>query len=240
MIPRWLADDLWPASQAPYTSYVNGQPTRRRDGEVRTHTSASRFVLPVCRKCNGHLNDRFEVPAKPLLRSLFRNQDTRFNESETRIVGLWFLKTWLLLTHPELRASDPGLTVKSWEPIDQRFYEWMVDDAKLPPKDLSLWFVKLDLSKPPAATKPQIEIPEQWVDEQNRPVLVRSRQFGINWFDVSLAHHPGWPIEHPLEARGEAARLWPPGASWDLERMPAVPVGSFTWVQNPHLRPHSR
>jgi hypothetical protein len=40
-----------------------------------------------------------------------------------------------------------------------------------------------------------------------RSLQFRAKRAGVLFLDVSLVYHPGWEIEHPLEAAGRALRL---------------------------------
>ena len=54
-------------------------------------------------------------------------------------------------------------------------------------------------------------------------------------------HHPGWEIEHPLEAAGRALRLWPRTADTeaDFASLPPVHSKDMSWLKGPtlHLLP---
>lgn len=123
VLPNWLLG-MWPSASGPFTLYRNGEPVLRRDGSVRTQTSAARFKLPMCRACNGVLDQRFERPAKPLIERIF-NAGPALDPSEAELVGRWFVKTWLLLARPELHVSDPGYEPTPCVPLEPSLYEWM-------------------------------------------------------------------------------------------------------------------
>jgi hypothetical protein len=90
VLPRWLLK-MWSAESGPFTLFRDGEPVRKRDGQVRTETSATRFSLPVCSECNGVLEERFEAPAKPLMRQLLTTDDPVLGQSEAKVVGQWFV-----------------------------------------------------------------------------------------------------------------------------------------------------
>lgn len=231
VLPTWLLDDLWPVADGPYTTHRDGHAITKRDGYVRSQTSSARFKLPMCPACNGVLNERFEVPAKPLIRRMLIDNEAVEN-ADAEIVGLWFVKTWLLLTHPELLSSDPGWPSRPWEPLDPSLHDWMIN-AGQPPLFVSSWLIKVDRAKMAVATR-HIPLPTVVVDGQT--LDFRVLQFGLGSVEIHLAHHPGWSIDHPLEAEGRALRLWPPGgARLDLAGLPAVPGNEVRWLKGPTL-----
>jgi len=236
VLPTWLLD-MWPARFGPFTLHRNGESVLARDGNVRPQTSAARFKLPMCPSCNGELDRRFEKPAKQLIRRIF-NSDGVLDPPEAEIVGLWFVKTWLLLAHPEVRVSDPGFDPKPWVPPEQHHYEWMIT-GMAPPPGLSAWLVKLDRTVQAPATR-HIALPKVITD--GKTVRFRSFQFGLSWLDVSLVYRPNWTIDHPLEGEHRAARLWPPsgGNGLDVGTLPFVPEREMAWLKGPtiHLQPN--
>ena len=238
MLPNWLLG-MWPSASGPFTLYRNGEPVLRRDGSVQTQTSAARFKLPMCRACNGVLDQRFERPAKPLIRRIF-NAGPALDPSEAELVGRWFVKTWLLLARPELQVSDPGYEPTPWVPLEPSLYEWMTVEPPTPtPTGLSAWLVKIDREGRPAAATRHIALPTVVADGST--VQFRAFRFGLGWLDVSLVHHPLWAISHPLEAEGRAARLWPPSPTTGLEvgGLPLVGDREMSWLTGPtvHFQP---
>lgn len=231
VLPTWLLNGLWPSTQGPYTTFKDGREVTKRDGEVRTQTSSIRFKLPTCSKCNGILNRRFEQPAKGPLLGLF-NANAPVEKTDGEAVGLWFVKTWLLLAHPEIVSSDPSWPLRPWEPIDQGLYEWTVNGTA-PPADISGWLLKMDRST--LAQSPRhISLPS--VEADGQTYRCRVTQFGLGPWEVHLVHHPGWSIDHPLETERRAFRIWPPrGARLDPSDVPSVPDGAVRWLIGPTL-----
>lgn len=230
VLPRWLLNDLWPVAQGPYTTHRNGEPLTKRDGTPRSQTSAVRHKLPMCPSCNGILNDRFEVPAKPLIRRLLLDKGP-VGPQEADIVGEWFVKTWLLLSHPQITTSDPGSAPTTWEP-DPKLYTWMFESQPAPP-DISVWLLRVDLT----AISPITQwIPLPVVVADGRTLRFRSQQVGLGRVEAHLVHHPGWPISHPLEDQGRALRLWPSTASaLDIASLPEVPANEVRWLTGPQV-----
>ncbi len=238
VLPRWLLK-MWPAESGPFTLFRNSEPVLRRDGGIRTQASAVRFKLPVCRACNSELDQRFEKPAKPLIRRIF-NAGPPLDPSEVEIVGRWFVKTWLLLAHPQVRASDPGHELTPWQPFQQNLYGWMVSGSE-PPAGLSAWATKIDRKAAQATETCHLALPTVVADGST--IEFRVRRFGLAWLDVSLVYHPLWAIDHPLEAQGQAVRLWPPHhtSGLDVGRLPLVRDREMAWLSGPtvHFRPHT-
>lgn len=231
VLPAWLLNDLWPSADGPYTTFRGGRAVTKRNGEVRTQTSSGRFKLPTCSACNGILNDRFERSAKAHILELF-NDNAPVEARDGRVVGLWFVKTWLLLTHPELVSSDPGWPIRLWKPLDQSLYGWMTH-GEAPPCDISAWLLKVDRTSVAPSTR---HIPLPTVKADGRTYQCRVIQFGLGRSEVHLVHHPGWSIDHPLEAEQRAFRIWPPShARLDPAELPAVPENDTRWLRGPTL-----
>jgi hypothetical protein len=235
---------MFPPEAGPYTWEINGEPVRTRDGLARRHASAGRVKLPVCVVCNGLLALTFEEPAKPLIRYMFaRGGDAVFNHVKAEVVALWFLKTWLLLAHPDATNPAPDVDFPRWRSVSEDLWTWMVSDQP-PPDGLSLWVTKRD-------DRGLIDHPTRYIP---LPVVVADREeiefqvqrVGLGWprskspaggLDVSLVYHPCWEIEHPLEREGRALRLWPhnQGGPADFAALPPVDPNDTTWVKGPRL-----
>jgi hypothetical protein len=55
---------------------------------------------------------------------------------------------------------------------------------------------------------------------------------GVHGVCVTVVVHPGWPIEHPLEAVGQAVRLLPaPAAGIDLSVLPVLGHNAVSWTR---------
>ncbi len=238
VLPRWLLD-MWPAKSGPFTIFRNGSPVLSRDGRVRSQTSSARFKLPVCQECNAVLNERFEEPAKPLVRRLF-NRGPALTHNESQVIGCWFVKTWLLLAHPEVRVSDPGWPLRPWQPVRQALYEWMISGSQIP-AGLSAWLMRIDREGPPAAATRHLSLPTVIAD--GRTIEFQVLQFGLGSIDVSLVYHPMWPIDHPLVAEERAAQLWPPrdASILDVRGLALVRPREMAWLKGPsvHFQPNT-
>ena len=113
-----------------------------RDGNVRRHNTVMRMKVPMCENHNRYLDQHFEHAAKPLVREIFEDGGNLvLSPDDAAIVGLWWVKTWLLLAHPDARSSREQFHESPWEPTPTDLYHWMVHD-KAPPVGLSLWLTK--------------------------------------------------------------------------------------------------
>lgn len=235
VLPRWLLKE-WPDHSGPFTVYVNEEPVRKRDGQVREHASAVRFKLPMCPACNGILNKRFETAAKPLIRRIVpmvseqTEGEVVLTPSEVKVVARWFVKTWLLLAHPAMESSHQGFKRKPWDPYQPHLYEWMTSGAEMP-AGLSAWLMKVDRELPRATETRHVPLPTVVADGETIPFQAASS--GLGSLEVSVVYHPGWAIEHPLVSEGRAARLWPPPTSQqvDVGAMPLTRSGEMAWLK---------
>jgi hypothetical protein len=231
--PRWLLKMFRPGE---YTWSISGEPVLKRNGAPRIHTSVGAVKLPMCETCNNKaLEPRFEQSAKPLIRKLLdRDGNVHFGESQTRSLTLWFLKTWLLLAHPEARESDPDVKPARWDLAGDDLYSWLVIN-KRPPAGFSIWVSKqAEEASEPAATR---HIPLPTIVADGREIQFKVKRAGVQFLDVSLVYHPGWEIEHPLEAEGRALRLWPREADTGADFASVLPVHpkETAWLKGPRL-----
>jgi hypothetical protein len=70
-----------------------------------------------------------------------------------------------------------------------------------------------------------------------REIEFRVQRAGVGSLDVRLVYHPGWEIEHPLEVKGRALRLWPrtAGTRADFASVPPVHPKDIAWAKGPRL-----
>lgn len=233
--PRWMTRALFPSAEGPYTWHTNDQPILKRDGTPRRHESFGTVKVPACLVCNGTLNSRFEDPAKESVRSLLRTRgDITLDGRQATVVGLWLLKTWLLHVHPAVVDSEPGLDRSSWNPVPEDLYGWMVDGSA-PPPGLSAWAWRAADDDPPGIATRHIPLPTVTADGVT--VDFQSIDLTVSGVAVSVAYHPGWAIDHPLEAEARAIRMWPrdPRESADFARLPLVGPNDTRWLAGPHI-----
>jgi hypothetical protein len=194
-------------------------------------------MLPACVTCNESLERRFETPTKNALRKLFDPGGSRtLTAPEADDVGLWFVKTCLLLVHPAARPSDPGFHPTPWDlgSVDDDLYTWMIGRVP-PPAALSLWICRrADSTELP--TTPAHEVPLPTIVADARRLASRSRGIGLADVNARLVYHPGCEIVHPHEADGRAVRLWPPQRQpVDFGALPAVNPNEISWASGPTL-----
>jgi len=236
VLPQWLIRDLWTEEAGPYTTYRNDELVRTRHGRPRRQSSAVRFQLPAGPECNGILDRRFEKPAKGFIRALLLEGAVLSGE-ELVTVGLWFVKTWILLAHPALVVSDPGFSMTSWEPWDPRWDEWMVSGGE-PPDGLSAWLTKVDHNET-AESPMYIDLPLGSVNRDGAAVFLID--FGLGETAVSVLYHPEWKIKHPLEDDGRAIRLWPEATAetFDYSTLASVRRREIVWRESAWPKPSS-
>lgn len=229
VLPQWLLRALFPSDDGPYTTFINGIPVARDDGEPIRQTSAVRFQLPVCPACNRILAQRFEQATTRTIIAEMLQEERSLTAQESATVGEWFVKTWLLLARDDLRFSDPHWKPnRGWEPPPELF-PWLTS-GDAPPAGLSLWLMRVDRDHE-AATSETILLPSRIEVAGKVEAKFGAFDFGLTWLDVSLVYHPGWAIAHPLEERGEAVRLWPPdGSGVRLGDVPVIPSRCFIWA----------
>jgi hypothetical protein len=231
--PLWLLSRFPPRKG--HTWWMNGKQLLNRDNQPRQQESVDKVKLPACRVCNGILARRFELPAKPLIRSLLdRDGDVVFSSSRAMAVALWSLKTWLLLAHPAARESDPEVTPARWDSVSDDLYSWMVSN-KAPPAGLSVWVTRRADDRPEPTVTRHIPLPAVVTDVSK--IQFRAKRAGVQFLDVSLVYHPSWEIEHPLEVEGRALRLWPRkvDSRADFASLPPVHPKEMAWVKGPTL-----
>lgn len=210
----------------------NGSPIRGRSGKPRWHP-AIRAHLPVCnpqgRGCNNKLAKHFEEPAKGPIRDLMYGRVQIVGPGEADAFARWALKTWLILAHPDLKPSDPAVTElnEGWDLTGlPDLYGWMTSGDP-PPAGLHLWASRLD-SRRAVAPYQAFFPPAARAFDSTWSFLAA----GLLTFD--LIFDPTETVEHPLEARGEAIRVWPlkAGATLDIGALPYASFG-VRWTSVP-------
>lgn len=216
VLPTWLLNDLFPSSDAPYTTHVNGVGVTNRDGDLRGSNHLPRTLLPMCNpetggRCNRTLDTRFETnTARAAIRAMFAGGN--LTGAETNAAGLWWLKTMLLSKHPSAKAADEGPERPVWsEPVDRSIYAWMVDGSG-PPPYLSVWVSRRGTAADDDNVDgdhdvKRISLPSFEMDG----TFYRSRVglLGVRELLITLLVHPGWETTHPLESTRQAVRIFP-------------------------------
>ena len=234
--PSWFLKQFGD-SDGPYTRFINGRAETKRDNvTIRKQVSIERVKLPSCVECNSVLDERFEHSAKPIMRRLMATDGRlTLNGDDAQTLGLWLLKTWLLLAHPAARGSNPGEFRERWDlaRIPDDLYSWTVHDGPVP-NGLSVWVVREDRYPVQAVRTRRIPLPTVVAD--GRTMGFQDFRCSVRFLDVTLVYHPGWEIAHPLEAEGRAARLWPShGQPVNFESLVPVASRDTIWMEGPIL-----
>lgn len=235
VLPAWYLRDQDRLGPPPYSWSVNGEPIRDRGGRPLERRERTRILLPVCKRCNGILERRFETPAKDIVRQLFARQGIiSLDDDEAKRVGLWVVKTLLLQAHPEARYADPVVEryAKRWKQEEcppRRFFDWLVDGSE-PPDGLSLWVFRTDEGDDDRG-RADCYIPLPDVTADGMHLCFVSLQRSWHGLDTTLIVHPGWRIDHPIERDGRAVRLLPGGGPADLSGLPVLRRRSIGWMR---------
>lgn len=234
-LPKWLLEDRFPVDE--YTLERNGHPELKRDQVTpRTHDAFPRVTLPVGKRCNKTLNQRFEEPAKPLVRRVLNaRSNVTLAPAEAIVFALWTLKTWLLLAHPQGRQAPSRLIHTHWDLdlVDHDLYGWMVS-GEPPPDVVSAWITRASMTEG-EGTPRRIALPT--IQADGKTIKFQALLFTLESIEVNLVYHPHWPIDFPLEHEERAARLWPRDStsSLDLAALPLVSGNDTNWLVGPRL-----
>jgi hypothetical protein len=237
--PTWYLEDCEAAGSPlfPYWKF-NDEPITDRHGRPLGFIDRIRVQLPVCVDCNSILEKRFETPAKETLRRVFAADGAAsLTADEAARVGAWFTKTLLLLVHPQIRYAHPrigdhAVRLDATEMPPDAIYDWLVTGDP-PPAGLSLWVHRADLGHQEPS---KFEMPLPVVTADGITVRYLAFEVCTHGLSATLIVHPGWPIEHPLEAADEAVRLTPaPTGPVVLSDMPRLWPRTVRWLQAQHF-----
>ena len=187
----------------------------------------------MCSDHNGLLDQRFEHTAKPVIRQLLDAKGSIvLNAADAEVAGVWYLKTWLLLAHPQVVWTQPGWSAPPWEPVPVDLYSWMVN-GQPPPGGLSVWAFKQSTDEVPDDETRRIFLPAIVVDGTR--TKFQAFRFALDGVEVHLVFHPGWEMDHPLERDDSAIKLWPPspGEPADFAALRVVKRDEFRWADGP-------
>ena len=236
MWPQWLlrTND----NDAPWT-LCKGGAILNRDGQPSTRTTLTRVKVPVCTRCNKILSKRFETRRvqDAVLRLVAANGEADLTAAEAVAVGEWLVKTWLFLCHPLAVFENTPFAGNLWERGDEDLYSWTVNGGP-PPPGLSVWASKSRQDEPGDSQPRQMHLPSIVAD--GRQIVFRSFEAGLIGTHVTLVYHPGWRIDHPLEADGAAARMWPRPSPEPVNftTMPRVSSRDPMWLPGSRLTFH--
>jgi len=139
ILPQWFLDRFPPTKEPSYQVEINGQAVMKRDGRTpRRHNNLGAFKLPCCTDCNGVLSHRFETKkTRAVVQRLYDSDGlVTADARDARALGLWLVKTWLLLSHPDAQPNA-DFARTPWVAPDALF-AWTTGGGE-PPKDLSMW-----------------------------------------------------------------------------------------------------
>jgi hypothetical protein len=216
--------------QGGFKRYVNGQVITGRDGFPQETNDVSPLLLPCCgsgtrNDCNGWLNQQFEIPGLPHVRAALDDLHV-LDRVGTVLFARWWVKTLLLLHHPDTRDSFPKGDTIPWE-MPPELLPNLRASGHFPP-ELSLWVALADGNAGTAQLADTLRIFLPIV-----PVNGHAQQLeaGLDGFSLpngrlvlfQLVFHPRCDFDHPFEKAGLAVRLWPnPPASFDITSGPAL------------------
>lgn len=228
VLPQWFNERFIPKNSGPDEVY-----TIEKNGVAVTWPNTDKPIglkkffetcIPCCADCNSKLNSRFEQAMANIgydSATALRN----FTAAEAAVLGEWWLKTLLLLVHPE--ATEPpnteestGAGVISWPLQSQDLYNWM-RQGFLPPKGLSVYAYRFDAAAQEVQA-PDFPIPEVTADNGCFSSYVSL--FGLEHLRFIVSYHPGWELDLPSVQEGTLAQLWPARGTLDLSTLVPVPA----------------
>ena len=203
----------------------------------KPNVDLNRVQVPCCEYCNRELNRRFERNPRHIVERMFGStEDLVLEVDDAALLGLWLVKTMLMLVHPAAVNSVPSMRSQRWDisrlpNVD--LYSWTVTDSS-PPDGLSVWLSRVDTHAAARPRKPVMHLPTVVADGLSARFMAHSQV--MRMWEITLLCHPGWPVIHPLESTGEAVREWPPvGDRIDLAALPAIDAHTVRWVAGPEL-----
>jgi hypothetical protein len=236
VLPKWRLREYWDP-QGPFMQEIDGQPTQVGDGRTHWSPNLPRVMLPaVCSNCNSWLNKTFEEPAQPYVRAAIDNLDA-LDEKGTRAFALWWVKTLLLMSHPQAQRRFFRRNPKQWSTFPPDVLPRLRNTGEFPP-DLSLWMAlqhdESGSSRLPAGVR--IMLPPtfrkdttiQHCNYTDWAMLLPNGKF----LAFQLVYHPQCDFVHPFEAAGLATRLWPKPPSLHLAQHPVLDADGWRQWRN--------
>lgn len=135
--------------------------------------------------------------------------------------------------HPEarLKAREGYIPLPQWDLATiPDMYSWMVN-GQPSPVGLSVWISQVRDPEPGEPPSQRIMLPRVVADGHS--TRLQGNRCTIRFLGIDLVYHPGWAIEHPLEADGRAVRMWPYSGSSStvsIAGLPAVSSRAITWA----------
>jgi hypothetical protein len=137
---RWLGD-------GPFTYEISGIPVLTRNGLPRRTDHLPPDLLPVCdattsaNNCNGTLNRLYEVSGKPVVRAVLDRSEVLETPAQVTDFARWWVKTLLLLYHPNCRNAFEGIERPAWD-LPASVYKQLLSGVL--PSEASLWLAVTD------------------------------------------------------------------------------------------------
>jgi hypothetical protein len=230
---RWLMRLLrlqW-HSDGGITVEKDGLPILDRHGVARKVNHVPTVLLPVCDHltgddCNGKLERLYEATGRKVVTAVILKGRPLTSRDEVETFARWWLKTLLLLHHPEAHDQFEGVMRRPWR-LPPSTYPDLIEGRF--PRDLSVWIAVCDDK---TGTEHLDSIMRNYLVSTSRPdgaggdpeagvVGLRMASGPIAEFQV--AFHPLCQVENPFEEQGLAIRLWPnPPSSLDVSAMPVL------------------
>jgi len=241
VLPKWWLGEYWDP-QGPFTQEIAGRRSLVGDGRVHASPNMPRVMLPpVCgprdagnNSCNGWLNRTFEEPAKPYIRAAVANLSA-LDAAGTKMFARWWLKTLLLMSHPQAQRRFWRKNPRSWPTFPRDLLPTLRTAGRFPP-DLSLWMTLHSdragsgrLAARQRITPPATFAADATVQQPRYTDWAMLLPNGT-FLAFQLVYHPQCDFTHPFEAASLATRLWPDApSSLDLAMHPVL--GAAGWRQ---------
>lgn len=204
VIPQWLSRWMDKRFKGPFTKVQDGKAIERRDGTVWERDYTIRYQMPCCEPCNSELDTRFES-AKPLI--LRFAEGGTLEAHETMEIGLWWLKTVLLMRHPAT-ASEVGDGPFWKHPFggDVDLYTWLIDKS-MPPDWLTLYTCRPPLGEERLQRNHDGNSVFHWTHPKTLQAYSPDIAIiGVADTNFQLLYHPGSTLDHRCP---DARQLWP-------------------------------
>jgi hypothetical protein len=231
VLPKWLLKRFVPdEGSARFTREVRGQPIRKANSDPRTSDGVAPYLLPVCdqasgQDCNGKLNSSYEVLGKPAVRTVLAGAALETKE-DVSAFARWWIKTILLLQHPATSSTVPGEVMHPWDMAASVYGDLL---HGVLPSDVSVWAAVANDGRGsgclPEALRIHLPTTSDPEGTGGKPetLLMGFQQTGATLLLVQLVVHPLCDFQHPFEASGSVARVWPsPPGRFDISGLPAL------------------
>jgi hypothetical protein len=214
VVPQWFLRRYLAATDGPYITDVNGAPVLNSRSAPRKH-SWPEVRLPACENCNRALRDRFEIGApQGVVQDFFDAPFVRdMSAVDARLLGLWLLKTWVLLAHPSAVYTN-SQSPPSWSSGSDLWSWTAIGDE--PPASLSLWINRQDIN----ATS----------DGGAIDIRFAGQAFIRGTYEVHGVAIDGEVIGDAPTVKDGLSRLWPPSGDARLAALPVLPRDHFRWL----------